>query len=77
MLDPILQRFEDFGIVERVDGYIFEKRMSLTEGEVRQWLKESASHALRVNYFQNIWTMGPLTGALYGLAKVRRAKSKN
>jgi len=78
MLAPILLCFEEAGIMRQLIGEpgIYEKRMSLTEEAVKKWLKKSASHAIRVNFFQNIWTMGPLNGFKYGLAKVRRAKAK-
>ncbi|OGE62734.1 hypothetical protein A2964_01135 [Candidatus Daviesbacteria bacterium RIFCSPLOWO2_01_FULL_40_27] len=76
MFDPMLRCFEGAGIIRPLTGEpgIYEKRMSLTGEVVRQWLKKSASHAFKVNFFQNIWTMGPLNGALYGLAKLKRAK---
>lgn len=76
MLYPILNAFKDCGIVQRTDSksVIFEKRMSLTEEDVRKWLKESGTHAFIVNFFENIWTMRPFKGALYGLAKARRSR---
>ncbi|MBI2329782.1 hypothetical protein HYU94_00090 [Candidatus Daviesbacteria bacterium] len=76
MLVPMLNGFEEKGIISRIGGKhgLFEKNVSLSEEDVRKFLKESASNAFKVNFFQNIWTMGPLNGILYGLAKVKRAR---
>ncbi len=78
MLKPILGCFIEAEIIKPLPGEpgLYEKQMSLSEEIVRKWLQGSASHAFRVNFAQNIWTMGPLNGALYGLAKVKRAKSR-
>lgn len=76
MLDPILRCFIEYGFIRPLNGEhnVYEKRMSLTEEDVKERLKASASHAFWVNFAQNIWTMGPLNGLLYGLAKFRRAR---
>lgn len=76
MLEPILSCFEANGIISLIEAGLYEKNMSLPEEEVRKLLKEAASHAFKVNFFQNIWTMGPLKGAKYGLDKLTRVKGK-
>ncbi len=76
MFDPMLRCFEEAEIIRLLPGEsgVYEKLMSLPEDAVREWLKKSASYAFKVNFTQNVWTMGPLNGVLYGLAKVKRAK---
>lgn len=81
MLSPILRCFVEKGIlVEHLikngdsEEVVYEKKISLAEKAVRKWIKEEASSAFWTNFLKNTWTMGPINGLFYGLAKVFRAK---
>lgn len=74
MLSPILDRLVEFGVIEIVNENIFEKRRSLSEEEVKKWLKKCKHHAEIVNILENTWTMGIGNGIGYEYRKIKRAK---
>ncbi len=74
MLSPILDRLIEFGVIEVVNENIFEKRKSLSEEEVRKWLKKCKHHSMIVNILENTWTMGIGVGIGYEYRKIKRAK---
>lgn len=83
MLTPILRCFAEKGILAEklirdgdTEEVVYEKMISLAEKAVRKWLKEEASSAFWTNFLKNTWTMGPLNGLGYGIAKVRRSISR-
>jgi len=73
MLDPILNDFNENGLVRKIADTEFEKIKSLTQNEVEKRLRELKLQTAVANYVKNPLTMGVGRGIKYALQKVGRS----
>ena len=59
---------EDLGI-----GGVYRKRMTLSEREVKNWIRESALYSAGINYVKNPLTCGVGNAVAYAMSKIQRA----
>ncbi len=76
MLGNILDQFILAGVVE-LTGKGYQSNYALSSELVEEWIKKAKKYATRTNYIHNPAACGLVSGALYSLAKIRRARAHN